>query len=145
MGRSIRFVLTGRASLTPPGAETARLEGHTSLVSWLAVLPDGRLASAQATTPSGSGPSGSGTRKPARRRQGSEGHTSSVSALAVLPDGRLTSGSGDNTIRLWDAKTGQETARLEVDFAVYCLAVLSDKRLAAGGGGGRIHWLEIVD
>ena len=87
------------ASLTPPGAELMRLEGHTD---W-------------------------------------------VSALAVLPDGRLASGADDNTIRLWDAKTGQETARLEVDFAVLCLAVLGDRRLAAGDAGGRIHWLEIVD
>ena len=86
-------------SLTPPGAELARLEGHGALVG----------------------------------------------ALAVLPDGRLASGSDDGTIRLWDATTGAETARLEVDFEVYCLAVLGDKRFTAGDKGGRIHWLEIVD
>ncbi len=36
-------------------------------------------------------------------------------------------------------------ARLEVDFAVFCLVAFGGKRLAAGDSGGRIHWLEIVD
>ena len=38
-------IIPQRRSLTPPGAETARLEGHSGTVSALAVLPDGRLAS----------------------------------------------------------------------------------------------------
>src|SRR5262249_31050874 len=37
-------LLTRRPSLTPPGAETARLEGHAGWVQALAALPDGRLA-----------------------------------------------------------------------------------------------------
>ncbi|CAG7855299.1 COMPASS-like H3K4 histone methylase component WDR5B {ECO:0000303/PubMed:19567704} Short=AtWDR5B {ECO:0000303/PubMed:19567704} [Serendipita indica DSM 11827] len=36
------------------------------------------------------------------------GHTKSVTAIAFSPDGlRILSGSEDNTIRLWDAETGQ--------------------------------------
>ena len=40
-------ILTQSRSLTPPGAESARLEGHSGWgwVSALCVLPDGRLAS----------------------------------------------------------------------------------------------------
>jgi WD40 repeat protein len=35
------------------------------------------------------------------------GHSSSVSAVSFSPDGRqIASGSGDNTIKLWDAATG---------------------------------------
>src|SRR5207249_3423475 len=41
------------------------------------------------------------------------GHSSSVEALCALPDGRLASGALDDTIRLWDVKTGAESARLE--------------------------------
>jgi hypothetical protein len=37
-------IITQRASLTPPGAEIDRLEGHSGQVNALAVLPDGRLA-----------------------------------------------------------------------------------------------------
>jgi WD40 repeat protein len=38
-------ILTRGRSLTPPGAESARLEGHSFPVTALCVLPDGRLAS----------------------------------------------------------------------------------------------------
>ena len=91
-------ILTQSRSLTPPGAESARLEGHSG----------------------------------------------SVDALCVLPDGRLASGSLDNTIRLWDVKTGAETARLEIDSRASCLAALLDGRLVAGDVNGRLHWLEII-
>ena len=42
-----------------------------------------------------------------------EGHERRIGALVVLADGRLASGAYDNTVRLWDIKTGAEVARLE--------------------------------
>ena len=43
-------ILTQSRSLTPPGAESARLEGHSDWVFALCVLPDGRLASGSLDT-----------------------------------------------------------------------------------------------
>ena len=53
-----------------------------------------------------------------RRFDGSDvtcyGHTSATYAVAFTPDGRqVMSGNGDNTIKLWDAVTGQELRTLK--------------------------------
>src|SRR6202044_2206698 len=40
-----------------------------------------------------------------------EGHKGPVSSVACSPDGqRIVSGSGDNTVRVWNAQTGEITA-----------------------------------
>ena len=118
-----------RPNLTRPGAETARLEGHSGPVAALCLLADGRLASgaddntirlwdvaAGAETARLEGHSGSGRRPlPARRTGGSP------RAL------------GTNTIRLWDVAAGAETARLEGHSGwVTALCLLADGRLASG-------------
>jgi WD40 repeat protein len=139
-------ILSQRQSLTPPGAETTRLEGCAGAVTALVALPDGRLASGS-------------ERKTAIQfwdvRSGSEsaridaGRKQSVTALAVLPDGRLAS-SGDESsmtrpwgvIRLWDVTSGAETARLvgKDIYHVAAMAVLPDGRLAAGCGASIHLW-----
>jgi WD40 repeat protein len=132
-------ILTQSRSLTPPGAESAHLEGHSGSVTALCVLPDGRLAS--------------GSRDKTIRlwdvKTGAEsahleGHSDRVNALCVLPDGRLASGSDDNTIRLWDVKTGAESAPLEGHLdRVNALCVLPDGRLASGSHDGTIRLWDV--
>lgn len=82
------------------------------------------------------------------------GHTGNVNALAFTADGRfLISGSGghhkrqefvpawDNTLRVWNVKTGAEVARVpvETEWGVWSLALLPDGRhvVTAGGDKGR--------
>ena len=117
-----------RPNLTRPGAETARLEGHSGPVAALCLLPDGRLASGADDNTIRLWDVAAGA-ETARL----EGHSGRVTALCLLPDGRLASGADDNTIRLWDVAAGAETARLEGHSGpVAALCLLPDGRLASG-------------
>ena len=64
-----------------------------------------------------------------------EGHTSLVDAVAVTPDGRYAiSGSSDNTLKVWDIKSGKEMQTLAGHTGwVYAVAVTPDGSYAISG------------
>jgi len=67
------------------------------------------------------------------------GHTNTVIALTILPDGSLVSGSGDDTIKIWDVKNGQNIKTLSGHTnGVYALTVLPDGSLVSGSTGKTI-------
>ena len=65
-----------------------------------------------------------------------KGHTGLVFDVAVSPDGStLATASFDNTIKLWDIKTGKEKATLKGHTQpVYCVAFSPDGNLIASSG-----------
>ncbi|MEE9586398.1 MAG: hypothetical protein V3V97_00045, partial [Hyphomicrobiaceae bacterium] len=87
-------ILTQRPSLSPPGAETARLEGHADGVAVLTQLTDGRIASGSLDNTIRLWDPTTGAET--ARLEG--GHTGFVYALTQLADGRLASASLDKTI-----------------------------------------------
>jgi eukaryotic-like serine/threonine-protein kinase len=118
--------------------DVAVLHGHTGPVIAVAFAPAGRrLASVSCESTLVS--AGDGTARvwdvdanatlPVLR-----GHTSYVYPVAFSPDGRwLASGAWDNTVRLWDAATGEPCASLPHPGIVPCLAYTPDgQRLVSG-------------
>jgi len=67
----------------------------------------------------------------------------SIFNLAVLSNGRFACGAGKE-IRLWDAATGHELARFDLDFDMRGLLLLPDGRLLASDMFCHLHWLEIL-
>ncbi|MGB9368454.1 MAG: TIR domain-containing protein [Xanthobacteraceae bacterium] len=125
-------ILTVHLSLAPPGAEIARLEGHSGSVRVLSILPDGRLASS----------ADDGTIRLWDVNRGVEtaqlegvGH-----ALCVLPDGRLAAGS-PRSIQFWDVKSDIKTDPIIGDVGeISALCMLADGRLAASAPGIITFW-----
>jgi WD40 repeat protein len=76
-----------------------------------------------------------------------EGHNDWVRAVAITPDGRLVvSGSGDETLRIWDAKNGKELCSFEADAKIFCCAVTKNGgTIIAGDGLGQVHFLRLVE
>ncbi|TAD94417.1 MAG: hypothetical protein EAZ98_19490, partial [Oscillatoriales cyanobacterium] len=69
------------------------------------------------------------------------GHSDYVNSVVISPDGQIiASGSGDNTIKLWNLKTGQEIRTLTGHSAkVNSVSFSPDgNTLVSGSNDGRI-------
>jgi WD40 repeat protein len=62
-----------------------------------------------------------------------------VNSVALSPDGRyLASGSDDNTVKLWNLESNDETATLkEHSHYVFCVTFSSDGKSLASGSGDK--------
>ena len=62
-----------------------------------------------------------------------QAHTNSIRSLALLSNGDLASGSGDNSIIIWNPNNGIKLMTLQVHtLSVISLALLSNGDLASG-------------
>jgi WD40 repeat protein len=121
--------------------DVAILHGHTGSVTGVAFAPDGRgLASVSIRV--GLEWAGDATARvwdvdPRATLPVLRGHTSYVYPVAFSPDGRwIASGGWDNSVRLWDAATGEPCAILPHPGIVRTLAFGPDGRWLVSGGDG---------
>jgi WD40 repeat protein len=73
------------------------------------------------------------------------GHSAGTGALAFAANGGLViSGSMDNTVRVWNGRSGSELCRLTSDFHVRAVAASRDGRtVIAGDDSGAVHLLAL--
>ena len=128
--------------------DVAVLHGHTGHVTEVAFAPDGRrLASLSCTSAfvRGDDTVRIWDVEPPASLPVLRGHSNYVYPVAYSPDGRwLASGSWDNTVRLWDAATGEPCATLPHPSFVKDLAFGPDGTWLVTGCG-RFDRLRIWD
>ncbi len=124
----------GAATDTTAAADTTGpviLTGHDDVVTSVAWLPDGRLASSSRDrTVRLWDPAAPGTGPEVFTQ-----HTDVVWDVTVLADGRLASASWDGTVAVWDPRHPDAPATVLIHPArVWAVAELPDGRLATGTG-----------
>ncbi|MBF0253098.1 MAG: AAA family ATPase [Candidatus Omnitrophica bacterium] len=72
-----------------------------------------------------------------------KGHTNSPLALALTPDGDIVSGSSDNTIRIWDIKSGKVKILKGHTHQVSSLAITTDGKIISGSNDKTIRIWDI--
>jgi eukaryotic-like serine/threonine-protein kinase len=74
-----------------------------------------------------------------RNQQELRGHTGPVNGVAVSPDGkRIVSGSYDQTVKVWDAATGQLTRTLKGHTSGVVCVAFDGRRVVSGSEDGMI-------
>jgi WD40 repeat protein len=128
-----------------------RIEGHAGSVFCTAISPDGRTA-ATGDGHRGTGGNASGEVRVWDLSTGTlvwrrAGHRNGVYSVAFSPDGQsLASGGGDEAVRLWDARTGNEQSGLPVAdrWGVSTLSFSKDgKTLVVGRPFGEIKCIAL--
>ena len=132
-----RALCVARTGLGVWGRCLQKLEGHTDIVSGVAITPDGKqVLSGGRHAEEAIRLWDLATGKTVRTF---DGHTSHVRSLSLSSDGRLVlSGSDDKSLRLWDLATGTCVKRFEGHTeGVNSVALSADGRQALSGGEDR--------